>query len=543
MYKFDQLRRMLEKAHRNRSKRHAMTDIVKFLGAYLPVRSEQKGKARPKPEEDDNPSSARFHSFCKQLAESLGVPKEFVLERITQELLQDESQLKELCDHLIAAGEHYELAISLIKDEPLNRPVTIRIGTTNLINMRVLPAVLESVRQKFKAAHPDVHLRFVQTIRDSDELLFGSKSLVGLDAIVACCLDAQAGTIPPSMLSASLPLRCCLLRQRDVESQESPGALCLPNWEALRGSEMVSLATAPKHFDVPWLDIEAMVESFEEVPTLLEAHARVAASDAWTLSYRELMDETDERRLQALDLPPDLDRQLPLIVAVFPEMTPKRKTRGAAKADDGAGVEKQEALAMLKESLQVAFAQKQAIRRQSEELTKWLMRFPFSYHVSDYAPRKGSESQRIWFAGRASLECTSNGNLTGAFHVGNPAGDPLLVRVFGRPIVHEEGAVWHLQWRGADPFEESGTTNMVVTRSGLESGEFLIGSWFGCSSWTDGELRPSGGPFILHTRGDLTPRDLKRLVTHHQDGCIPDLRSLSNEVAPIEPLTVPRKPR
>lgn len=542
IYKCDQLLRMLEEALQNRSKRHATTDPVKFLGNYLPVRTEANGKPRAKGDEDENPSSARFHSFCKQLAEALGVSKEFILERITQGLLQDEVQLKELCDHLTAATEHYDLAMSLIKDEPKNRPVTIRIGTTNLINMRVLPAVLEAVRQKFRTSYPATQIRFVQTILDSDELLFGAQPLVGIDAIVASCLDARVGTIPRSELVASLPLRYCLLRQRDVESHDLTGPQMLSSWEELRGTAMVALGTRRKHFDVPWSDIEAMMESIEEVPTLLEAHARVAASDAWTMSYRELMDDVDERTLEVMDLPRDVHRQTSHIVAVLPQVKRKRG-RAAAKSNDDAGVEKRLALAILKDCLQTAFAQKKQARLEAEELSSWLARFPFSYHVSDYVPSKSSECQRMWFAGRANLECTANGNLTGEFTIGNPKGEPLHVRVFGRPISHHDGSVWHLQWRGVDPREESGTTNMVVTRSDLEDEAYLMGSWVGRSSWTDGAVQPSGGPFILHSRSDLTPRDLRRLVSAHQDACIPDLRRLSSELVPLNPAQVPPPPR
>ncbi|MBS0202219.1 MAG: LysR family transcriptional regulator [Planctomycetes bacterium] len=541
IYKCDQLLRMLEEALRNRSKRHATTDPVKFLGNYLPVR-ETSGKPRVKGDEDENPNAARFHSFCKQLAEALGVSKEFILERITQGLLQDEVQLKELCDHLTAATEHYDLAMSLIKDEPMNRPVTIRIGTTNLINMRVLPAVLEAVRQKFRTAYPETQIRFVQTIMDSDELLFGAQPLVGVDAIVASCLDARVGTIPRSELVTSLPLRYCLLRQRDSESHDSTDPQTLDSWEALRGTAMVALATRRKHFDVPWPDLEAMMESIEEVPTLLEAHARVAASDAWTMSYRELMDDVDERTLEVMDLPREPHRQTSHIVAVLPQVK-RRRGRTTAKSDDDAGVEKRMALAILKDCLQTAFTQKKKARLEAEELSGWLARFPFSYHISDYAPSKGMESQRMWFAGRANLVCTTNGNLTGAFTVGNPSGEPLYVRVFGRPISHHDGSVWHLQWRGVDPHEESGTTNMVVTASDLKDEAYLMGSWVGRSSWTDGTIHPSGGPFILHSRSDLTPRDLRRLVSAHQDSCIPDLRRLSTELVPLNPAKVPSAPK
>lgn len=546
IYKCDQLRRMLEEAWRNRSKRHAGIDPIKFLGNYLQVRTEANGKAKLKGEDDENPSSTRVHSFCKQLAEALGVSKEFVLDRITHGLWFDEAQLKELCEHLTAATDHYNLAMSLLKDEPLQRPVTIRIGTTNLINMRVLPTVLEAVRQKFRAQYPDVQLRFVQTIMDSDELLFGAHPQSGMDAIVACCLDARIGSVPRADLVTSMPLRSCLLRQRDAEARTLVRASSLSDWDALRGTEMVALATRRKHFDVPWSDIESMTESIEEVPTLLEAHARVAASDAWTMSYRELMDDVDERNLEVLDLPRDVHRQTPHIVAILPEAKRKRGRRTATPTDGDSGVEKQAALSILRDCLQQAFEQKKRIKRDAEELTHWLSRFTYSYHISDYAPSDESEARRVWFAGRASVECTSNGNLTGAFLIGNPLGDPLHVRVFGRPIRHQDGAIWHLQWRGIDPREESGTTNLVVSKSELREGQFLVGNWVGRSSWTNGIVKASGGPFILHTRGDLTARGLQRLVTSHQEQCVPDLRRLSNElfaIAQTEAGGTPRKPR
>jgi hypothetical protein len=209
------------------------------------------------------------------------------------------------------------------------------------------------------------------------------------------------------------------------------------------------------------------------------------------------------------------------------------------------GVEKQMALAMLKECLQTAFEQKKKVKRDAEQLTHLLARFPYSYHISDYAP-EGEESRRVWFAGRAAVECTSNGNLTGMFTIGSPVGDSLRVRVFGRPISYQDGGVWHLQWRGEDPREESGTTNMVVTMTDLKESPFLLGSWVGRSSWTGGDIRPSGGPFVLHTRPDLTARELRKLVLSRQDHCVPDLRQLSNDLIPIEaedPTAPPRKPR
>ena len=533
IYKCDQLRQMLETALRNRSKRHANTDPVKFLGGYLPVRTESNGKSRSRGGEDENPSTARFHSFCKQLAEALGVSKDFIVERLTHALLHDESQLKELCDHLSAATEHYDLAMSLLKDEPLNRPVTIRIGTTNLINMRVLPAVLEAVRQRFREAWPNVPLRFTQTILDSEELLFGNQPLVGVDAIIACCLKGRTGKIPSAEVVARLPLRCCLLRTR-LETSSAQGPRSLANWEELRNTEMVALSTRRKHFDIPWSDIESSVESIEEVPTLLEAHARVAASDAWTLSYRELMDDVDEQRFEVLDLPPDSERQSPLIVAVMP------RVRGAAAnpdaAENGIGVEKRAALTMFKECLQVAFEQKQQIQHAALELTQWLARFPYSYHLSDCAGEKGERVRRMWFAGRAQLDCTSNGNLTGVITLASPQAEPAHVRVFGRPLSYHQGTVWHLQWRSVDQRAESGTTNLVVSKADLEQGSVLVGSWVGRSSWMAEEVCPSGGPFLLHTQSGLTPRELRRLMAQHQDRSVPDLRQLSNELISLEPV-------
>lgn len=529
IYKCDQLRQMLEAALRNRSKRHANTDPVKFLGGYLPVRTETNGKSRTRGQEEENPSTARFHSFCKQLAEALSVTKEFIVERLTHAMLHDEGQLKELCDHLTAATEHYELAMSLLKDEPLNRPVTIRIGTTNLINMRVLPTVLESVRQKFRTAYPDVPLRFTQTILDSEELLFANQPLVGVDAIVACCLKGRVSKIPKADVAATLPLRCCLLRARMENNTAATPSLS--SWDDLRDTEMVALTTRRKHFDVPWAEIEASMESIEEVPTLLEAHARVAASDAWTLSYRELMDDVDEQRFEVLDLPPDSDRQSPLIVAVMPQAK-RSASRSRVKPDSGIGIEKRTALEILKECLQVAFQQKQDVETAAGELSCWLARFPYSYHLSDCAPA-GEESSRRWFAGQVQLECTPNGNLSGVVTIGNPTGEPLQVRIFGRPIGYHNSAVWHLQWRGVDQRAESGTTNFIVSKTDLEAGSVLVGSWVGRSSWMADEVCPSGGPFILHTRSGLAPRDLRRIVAAHQDRCVPNLRELSDELVPL----------
>jgi hypothetical protein len=535
IYKCDQLRQMLEAALRNRSKRNASTDLVKFLGGHLPVRTDANGKSRLTGDDDENPSTARFHSFCKQLAEALGLSKDFVQDRITQGLLHDEAQLKELCDHLTAASEHYGLAMSLIKDEPLNRPVTIRIGTTNLINMRVLPLVLEAVRQKFRTQFPDVQLRFVQTIMDSDELLFGNQPLVGVDAVVACCLKGRVGKIPVAELAASMPLRCCLLRSR-TDIAAPLAARALNHWDELRGTDMVALASRRKHFDVPWGDVEATIDTMEEVPTLLEAHARVAASDAWTLSYRELMDDVDEQRLEALDLPPDSERQVPLIVAVLPQG--KRASSRGAEKSDGIGLEKNAALSMLKECLQLAFQQRLAMQKEAEELTSWLSRFPYSYHVSDYTPQGSSGSERTWIAGRAHLECTSNGNLTGFLGLGIPVADPLQMRVFGKPIRYQDGSVWHLQWRTVDQVAQSGTTNLVVSKAALKEGSVLVGSWMGRSSWLPDEIRPSGGPFVLHTQPDLTARELKRIVESHRDLCIPNLREVATEIVPLTVVTI-----
>lgn len=544
IYKCDQLRRMLELALRNRSKRNANTDPVKFLGNYLPVRTDADGATRLKGEDEENPSSARFHSFCKQLAASLGLRKEDVLERLTQSLLHDEAQLKELCDHLLAASEHYDMAMSLLRDEPRNRPVTIRIGTTNLINMRVLPAVLDAVRQRFRAAYPEGQIRFVQTIMDSDELLFGSQPLVGVDAIVACCLDGQAAKIPAAELAASLPLRCCLLRKRDQDAVDT-AQRALPSWEPLRGSDMVALATRRKHFDVPWAEIESITDNLDEVPTLLEAHARVATSDAWTLSYRELMDDVDERTLEALDLPVDPSRQSPLIVALLPRARPVRASKSVARTDAEAGAKKLAALGMLKECLQETFTQKRTIQHEAEQLTRWLSRFGYCYHVSDFAQGR-DQVRRMWFSGLAQIECTSNGNLSGTLTISNPHGQPIPIRVFGQPLAYEQGTVWHLQWRSINPHDESGTTNLVVSTQDLMEGDCLIGNWVGRSCWTADRVRPTGGPFLLHTRGDLTAGSLRLLVDQQSEHPVPDLRSLATEMIPMtpgEPDARPSKPR
>jgi DNA-binding transcriptional LysR family regulator len=533
IYKLHQLLRMLEAAIENRANINSETDIAKFFGRYLPSKAGADAKRRPTQEDDEDPSSGRFRAYCIQLAKTLKVSYKFVFDRITRGLLHDEAQLKELCDQLRTALENIQGVVSFIRDEPINRPLTIRIGTTNLINMRLLPTVLESVRQKFKDVCPGVQLRFVQKIMDSDELLFGVQPVTGLDVIVACCLDAQAGKLPKNDVVATLPLRCCLLRKRDTESRDPVGRQCLTNWDMLRGTSMIALTSRRKHFDVPWMEIEDAVESINEVPTLLEAHARVAASDSCTLSYRELMDDVDERTLESLDLPPDIHREQPLVVAVLPHHRPPRKTSAGTKAHGDVSREKQKALALLKTCLQVAFAQKQSVRREAEELTKYLSRFPYSYHVSDYAGPGATKSRRMWFAGRASLECTSNGNLTGVLSFVPSNGDTFHLRVFGRPIRYHDGNVWHFQWRSADPRAESGTTSLVVSKADLKEGQVLVGCWVGRSSWIGEEVRPSGGPFILHTRPDMTPTNLELIMRTAQERCVPDLRSLSSEMRRI----------
>jgi len=269
----------------------------------------------------------------------------------------------------------------------------------------------------------------------------------------------------------------------------------------------------------------------------------VAASDAWTLSYRELMDDVDEQRLEVLDLPPDLQRQAPWIVAVLPNQKKRRSSRTEPPPDGEAMVEKQTALKLFKAHVQRAFERKQEMRADAEEMTRWLSRFPYSYHVSDYAPRGSSEIRRTWFAGRANLEVTSNGNLLGVFTLGNPTVKSLKVRVFGRPVPHHNRTVWHLQWHGMDQRAESGTTNLVVSTSDLKEGRVLVGSWVGRSSWTSDDVRPSGGPFILHTQADMTASELGQLMQSYQDQSVPDLRQLSNEMITLTPHDSPVKSR
>jgi hypothetical protein len=55
----------------------------------------------------------------------------------------------------------------------------------------------------------------------------------------------------------------------------------------------------------------------------------------------------------------------------------------------------------------------------------------------------------------------------------------------------------------------------------------------GRSSWLPDEIRPSGGPFVLHTQSDLTARELKRIVESHRDVCIPNLRDVAADVVPL----------
>jgi hypothetical protein len=237
-----------------------------------------------------------------------------------------------------------------------------------------------------------------------------------------------------------------------------------------------------------------------------------------------------------LDLPPDSERQGPMIVAVLPQA--KRLSSKSVEKSEGIGLEKNAALSMFKECLQLAFQQRLTTQRDAEELTSWLSRFPYSYHVSDYTPQGTSGSERTWIAGRAHLECTSNGNLTGFLGLGIPVADPLQMRVFGRPIRHQDGTVWHLQWRTVDQVAQSGTTNLVVSKAALKEGSVLVGSWMGRSSWLPDEIRPSGGPFVLHTQPDLTARELKKIVESHRDLCIPNLREVATEVVPFAVETV-----
>ena len=545
IYKCDQLRAMLEEALRNRSALGPETDVRKFLEQHLRVRNETVGKSKS----ESYVQGTRFPAFCKQLSEALGLNRDFVQQRILYLFVHDVAQLKELCDQLAVVREHYDAAVSLLKDESLQRPVTIRIGTTNLINMRVLPSVLDEVRHQFQAQFPEIQLKFVQTIQDSDELLFGSQSHASLDVIVACCLEGSVSKLVPEELVAQLPLQCCLLRQRPLAgnhpSRESSLRPSLSAWEAIRDTPMVALTSRLKHFAVPWSQIEGLVESFDEVPTLLEAHARVAASDSWTLSYRELLDDADERNLEALDLPADLSRDTTLIVAVTPRTKKRRRSSSVTKQIETASdvkpvitlsadsKEKQAALALLKTCLRKAFEERATRRREAVELTRCLARFTHTYHVSELvAPTTNNLPERHWFCGRLQLECTANGNLSGSVTVGTPTGELMRMRVFGRPLKLHDGKVWNLNWRSTDPQAESGTTNLFVTKSDLEKGEALVGHWVGRSSWSARDVRPTGGPVILHSRSDLTARELRALVTKHKDAAIPNLQLVANHIVP-----------
>ncbi len=541
IYKCDQLRRMLESALRNRAKFKQGNDVEKFLEQNLSVKQEVASKAKP----DSYTAGTRLPAFIKQLSNGLGLDKAFVKQWIVNAFLNDQSKLKELCNQLAAMRDDYDVALSLLKDEPLVRPVTITIGTTNLINMRVLPSVLDATRHKFQGQFPNVRLQFVQTIMDSEELLSTMQPPVGLDAIVACCLDGHANKIAVEELVARLPLQCCLLRQRVLSKSASSINPSLSHWDEIRDTPMVALSSRRKHFDVDWKQIEGLFESYDEVPTLLEAHARVAASDSWTLSYRELLDDADERNLEALDLPADPTRHATLIVAVMPRGSKRRRTRAVSNgvetalatkpliADTGASKEKLAALAMLKTCLYEEFEKRNAEKQEAAELTRWLARFTHTYHVSEFAPSNGDAPERLWFCGRLQLECTVNGNLRGSLTIGSPVGEPMRIRVFGRPLKLHDGKVWNLNWRSSDLREESGTTNLFVTTADLESGEALVGHWVGRSSWTDGEVRPTGGPVILHSRPRLTARELRALVTKHKDAAIPNLQLVGERVVPF----------
>lgn len=541
IYKCDQLRQLLDAAIRNRAKFKQGMDAEKFLEQNLPVKQETASKAKP----GGYTAGSRLSAFIKQWSKALDLDRAFVKQWIVNAFLYDEPKLKELRNQLAAMREDYDVALSLLKDEPLVRPVTITIGTTNLINMRVLPSVLDAARHKFQEQFPDVRLRFVQAIMDSEELLSRTHPPTGLDAIVACCLDGHAGKIAEEELVARLPLQCCLLRQRIHSADEPSLSPSLPNWDAIRDTPMVALSSRRKHFDVDWKQLEGLFESYDEVPTLLEAHARVAASDSWTLSYRELLDDADERNLEALDLPADPTRHATLIVAVMPRGSKRRRTQAASDcvetasttkpliADTGASKEKLAALTILKTCLYEEFEKRNAEKQEAAELTRWLARFTNTYHVSEFAPSNGDAPERLWFSGRLQLECTVNGNLRGSVTIGSPVGEPMRIRVFGRPLKLHDGKVWNLNWRSSDLREESGTTNLFVTSADLESGEALVGHWVGRSSWTDGEVRPTGGPVILHSRPGLNARELRALVVKHKDAAIPNLQLVGDRVVPF----------
>ena len=200
------------------------------------------------------------------------------------------------------------------------------------------------------------------------------------------------------------------------------------------------------------------------------------------------------------------------------------------------------ALGILKTSLRAAFQQKTALQREAVELTRWLSRFQHSDHVSVYGPTKDGPRERLWFGGHIHLECTVNGNLSGSLAVGNPGGEPMHIRVFGRPLKYHDGKVWQLNWRSSDLREEIGTTNLFVSKADLESGEALVGQWVGRSSWTDDDVRATGGPVILHSRPDLTARELRSLVMKHKDAAIPDLRLLADRVVPFGRVKIARQP-
>jgi hypothetical protein len=247
--------------------------------------------------------------------------------------------------------------------------------------------------------------------------------------------------------------------------------------------------------------------------------------------------------LEALDLPVEANREATHIVALMPREAKRRRGRVAAKSAEsssGSGAnlvdesvkEKQAALVLLKKCLTQAFSDRVAMQHEAAKLTRYLARFRHTYHVSEFASKE-APLERLWFSGRLQLECTANFHLSGTVMVGHPVGEPIQIRVFGRPVKLNKGKVWNLNWRSTDLHEESGTMNLFVSESDLERGEALVGHWVGRSSWTEGDVRPTGGPYILHTRSGLSPRELGRLVKQHQDANLPNLKLAAQRLVPL----------
>jgi hypothetical protein len=265
---------------------------------------------------------------------------------------------------------------------------------------------------------------------------------------------------------------------------------------------------------MPGLPLREIQRSAQVIPvsTTLEAHAHVRARSAdLTFSHRELLSEGENKYLTVIDLSSNPAAGRCDLVLLRGRGFPRDDTSDRGRLST-----------LLANHLAGQMQRMEEGHHAAKTLTNKLERFRFVYHTSDDYRADPKHPTTHWFRGRVDLEATlpfvtrSDRLLwliKGRHQLRLDTEDFRVFDIFGRIQRPESSPDYHFLWRETQGDDEHGAGTAVFTEDQLSTGEYIVGTWSGRSSWANPDAYyPASGVFIIDSVGNRSEAALRRIA-------------------------------